>query len=153
MQQYSASIAVITIGVTYIPSHPPYYICPITILSGLYATTLLAVLNSRLNLSTVPHVEWRVNAQTDHSRSFNMREMTGSSTSSFVPNRSSIRDAHCHGVVVTVTKEELVGNDSEYVTNDQKVSCSRKLNGDIIINQIRYDTLLRRALKPKHITT
>lgn len=38
-------------SVTYIHSHPSYYICPLTTLAGVYATTLMAVLNSRIKFS------------------------------------------------------------------------------------------------------
>lgn len=44
----TAAAAVVTLIVTYLPENPPYFICPVSIISGLYATAFIAVLNSRL---------------------------------------------------------------------------------------------------------
>lgn len=60
-------------SVTYIPSHPSYYICPLTTLSGVYATTLLVVLNSRIKYNIKTHMT-TLNDNPSHT-SFPMRHV------------------------------------------------------------------------------
>lgn len=105
-------MSVVALSVTFLPGHPPYYICPITILSGLYATSLMAVLNSRIVLTVPSQLNtWR---DVQPERGFPMRNIRLAMGGS-----SACRPTN---VLVTVTKEELVVDGSIHEANIQKVS-------------------------------
>jgi len=84
----TASVAVITVALSYVRNHPAYFSTPILIISNLYATTLLVVLNSRIKLR-VKSLSWKDDEPEPHcpigTRSSFRFELNTESTPSMVP--------------------------------------------------------------------
>ena len=95
-----ASVAIATIIVTYLLRHLGYYVGFVCTISGLYATSFMAVLNSRLKYSVQTCLTTCKDGETEGPPIFRVR-----STDTSKNHGSSFADRR--GVLVTVSQEEM----------------------------------------------
>lgn len=112
-------MAITTFALNWVPNHPAYYTCFLAVLSGLYATTLMAALNNRINFSVKSHsTTWKDNA---HSAiDFPMRPI-GQQATATKGDGSTVSGSgrRTVGVIVMVTRQEDVLDDEQNYRGEQ----------------------------------